>query len=155
MKFDKVNEIKPLLHTTAVIGTVNGGLYCVSKVVQESREDIEKILVKCQAELISYLKTLTLTNKTTKALNYSNWLSTKDWRTLSKNESGNYIRKDAFGMFDLAIIRKWLKRDHQLNNSGQRNKTDEELLNDMKTSLKVCYKNKRLLQRLVYESSLL
>lgn len=155
LKFDKVNEIKPLLHTTAVIGTVNGGLYCVSKVVQESREDIEKILVKCQAELISYLKTLTLTNKTTKALNYSNWLSTKDWRTLSKNESGNYIRKDAFGMFDLAIIRKWLKRDHQLNNSGQRNKTDEELLNDMKTSLKVCYKNKRLLQRLVYESSLL
>ncbi|CUM47670.1 unnamed protein product [Debaryomyces tyrocola] len=155
LKFDRTKEMKPLLCTTAVIGTVNGGLYCVSKLDQESTENIEKTLVKCQAELISYLKTLSLTNKTTKAVNYTNWLSIKDWKTLSKNESGNYIRKDAFGMFDLAIIRKWLKRDHKLNTSGQRNNSDEELLNDMKTSLKVCYKNKRLLQRLVYESSLL
>ncbi|CUM45288.1 uncharacterized protein AC631_00405 [Debaryomyces fabryi] len=155
LKFDKANKIKSLLHIIAVLGTVNGGLYCISKLEEEPTEKIEKILERCQMELVSYLKTLSLTSNTTKSITYSNWLSVKDWKTLSKNESGNYIKKETFGMFDLALIRKWLYRDYQLNKSCQRNKSDENVLDNMRANLKVCYRNKSLLQRLVYESSLL
>lgn len=154
-KFDKATKIRPLLRIIAVLGTVNGGLYCISKLEDESKESVEKILDRCQVELVSYLKTLSLTNNTAKSISYSNWLSAKDWKTLSKNESGNYIKKEAFGMFDLGLIRKWLYRDYQLGKSYGQNKSDEIVLEDMRANLKVCYRNKGLLQRLVYESSLI
>ena len=58
-------------------------------------------------------------------------------------------------MFDLALIRKWLYRDYQLNKSYKQNKSDDKVLDDMRENLKVCYRNKGLLQRLVYETSLI
>lgn len=152
-KFEVDGKNRSILNNLAVIGTVHGGLYCISKLEESTTERIDGILKKCLVELASYQKTLSVNNTGKKAASYNLWLSRKDWKTLHKDETGAYLSKESYGMTDLSLVKKWLNFDSQLTSSNKI-KSHQELLSDLRTNLKMCYRNKRLLQKLVYESSL-
>lgn len=152
-RFDEFNSKLKLSNTVAIIGTVNGGIYSLNRINDGHKENIQKILNKCQLELVSHLRTLSYSGKTTNSIKYNTWLSRKDWKTLHRDGTGSFMRKEHFGIHDLTLVKKWLAHDFHTRHGQSRSNSDN--LPETWNGLKECNKYKGVLQRLVYEGELI
>lgn len=144
--------VEPLVHQTGIIGTSDGGIYCVSHLISdETLDDLQPTLLKCQAELVAnqeMLETLA-----TKGAKFAAWTSKRDWTHLRIDDQGNNYSKPHTGLLDSIIMRRWLELDSNLRAYDQRGIASEEAVGSLEKALKTCYKNKALIQRLVYEAT--
>lgn len=144
--------VEPLVHQTGIIGTSDGGIYCVSHLISdETLDDLQPTLLKCQAELVANQEMLE--TQATKGVKFAAWTSKRDWTHLRIDDQGNNYSKPHIGLLDSMIMRRWLELDSNLRAYDQRGTASEEAFKSLKKSLKTCYKNKPLIQRLVYEAS--
>ena len=144
--------IEPLVHQTGIVGTSDGGIYCVSHLISdETLDDLQPTLLKCQAELVANQEVLE--TLATKGAKFAAWTSKRDWTHLRIDDKGNNYSKPHTGLLDSIIMRRWLELDSNLRAYDQRGIASEEALRSLKEALKTCYKNKPLIQRLVYEAT--
>lgn len=143
---------EPLVKQIGLIGTAEGGIYCFSHFEgDETVDDLEPTFTKCQAELVAYQELLEVLK--TKGAKYNAWTQLRDWRYLRTNEKGEKQTKPFIGLIDTALMRRWLEYDSHLRSYDQRGDPSQKLLQELNKALKTCYKNKHLIQRLVFEAT--
>lgn len=141
----------PLVEQQAIIGTAEGGIYCISSLKGDDTVDGTQLtLAKCQAELVAFQETLD--SPKTKGAKYTAWTSRHDWRYLHCDDSGNRATKPSVGLLDSTLMRQWLELDSNLRSYDQRGEPVQKRLDSMAKALKTCYKHKPLVQRVVHEA---
>lgn len=142
---------EPLVQQAGIIGTSDGGIYCVSHLISdETLDDLQPSLLKCQAELVANEEMLEAL--ATKGAKFAAWTSKRDWTHLRTDDQGNNHSKPHTGLLDSTFMHRWLELDSNLRAYDQRGTASQEALGALERALRTCYKNKPLIQRLVYEA---
>ncbi|WEJ95787.1 hypothetical protein PSN45_003314 [Yamadazyma tenuis] len=147
--FDKIEQETSIVRGKVLMGTVNGGIYTLSELI-DTDEEIQDIITECSKELILFKHTLSDIQYTSKRDKYNMWLSKREKRLLQQDSSGQLSKKPNKGVLDLIFIQYWLNRDAVLRQHDLIDESAQEL-EEMKNSLRSCYKHQSLLQRIVFD----
>lgn len=148
--FNRIDQQETNIEPKALIGTVNGSIYALSKLIDVD-EELQDVIEECTKELILYRVTLSDLQNSNKRDKYSRWRGRKDAKMYQQDETGRKVRKEQVGVVDLTLIQYWMQRDSFLRRNDQRSDQVEEEINEMETTLKSCYKHKSILQKMVFD----
>lgn len=142
----KILEVKNL----AIIGTVSGGIHCISCYDPNSSTFTNLNLQNCVKELVSFHLAL---NTACNLLElYNRWIFQKDVKTLSEELSGKENKVETFGIIDISFIQKWLRIETILD---LRQPYYKRLAKNMRKNLPLCYRHKLKLTEIVSEAEVI
>ena len=153
-QFDKIDQPEPITIAKILIGTVNGGIYSISDLIDVD-EDIQHILETCYKELVLFKHTLSDMQMSNKRDKFNRWITKRQRKFLQQDSDGQFLTKPSFGIIDMTLIQKWLQRDYILQRVDSRTEDSEQELKEMHVSLKSCYTHKNLLCKIIHETQLL